>query len=470
MYTNCLIANTNFEILIIRIGVTMSYKLCRYCKKTKEITEFNLNKASKDGHQKYCKECNKYLNRKYKERKASKENRVMLPYKTKLYSTVSDEELLQIIKDFFNEFKRAPTTCDFENSDKYPHFKTYYRHFIYYKPDTKVSCWNDILELAGVTPLDYKDFWSAWQYLVEKSASILEGDCLFQYCGFGLDFKPDIYIPSKNKVIDAATSNYACKHKIKQYKKATAKGASVEYWCLNKNNKPGLNLPNLKYVFADEIIMRLAELGHDKLCYDIKNLYLVYKDFSNAYIDHKKEYVIKKLKEFYDLNGRTPYSRDFICNPGYPSATTISTLFGTFNNALNAAELDINTFANLPFNEKVAKEDLLNLINKLGRLPLWRELKPPNTTYTKKVYHKYWGSIENCVNSIGLDYQKLKCLSISNQVKLRFESITRFKNSHSRWPYINEFGTKNNLPSYHWVNEHFGNYENLIKHLENPIN
>lgn len=44
--------------------------------------------------------------------------------------------------------------------------------------------------------------------------------------------------------------------------------------------------------------MRLSALGHDKLCYDIKNLYLVYKDFSNAYIDHKKEYVIKKLKEF----------------------------------------------------------------------------------------------------------------------------------------------------------------------------
>ena len=204
----------------------MDYKQCKYCKETKELSAFNLNKSSKDGHQKYCKECNKYFSRRYKERKASKEGRVMLPYKTKQYSTVSDEELLQFIKDFFNEFKRAPTTCDFENTDKYPHFKTYYRHFVYYKPGTKVSSWNDILKLAGVSPLDYRDFWPAWQYLVEISASILEGDCLFQYCGFGLDFKPDIYIPLKHKVIDAATSNYACKHKEKQYKKATDKGAS----------------------------------------------------------------------------------------------------------------------------------------------------------------------------------------------------------------------------------------------------
>ncbi|MCB2308727.1 hypothetical protein LGL08_19525 [Clostridium estertheticum] len=447
----------------------MDYKQCRHCKETKELQHFNLNKSSKDGHQKYCKECNKYLNRRNKERKASKEGRVMLPYKSKKYSTVSDEELLQIIKDFFNEFKRAPTTSDFDNNDKYPHFKTYYRHFVYYKPDTLVSSWNDILSLAGVSPLDYRDFWSAWQYLVELSASILEGDCLFQYCGFGLDFKPDIYIPLKHKVIDAATSNYACKHKVKQYKKATDKGASVEYWCLNKNNRPGLNLPNLKYVFADEIILKLSELGYHKLCYDIKNLHLVYKDFNDTYKDHKKDYIIKKLKEFYLKNGRTPFTRDFVGNPDYPSSSAITHLFGTFNNALIASELTINTFANLPFDEKIAKDDLMDLINKLGRLPKWRELRPPNTTFTQKVYYKYWGSIENCVTAIGLDYTHLKNSSIDLRVNLRLDSIIEFKTLYNRMPAISEFGAKNALPSYHWICNNFGTYENLITYLENLI-
>ncbi|MCB2291667.1 hypothetical protein LGK97_18295 [Clostridium sp. CS001] len=447
----------------------MEYKQCKYCKETKELLLFSLDKSSKDGHQKYCKDCNKCFSRRYKERKASNEGRVMLPYKSKQYSTISDEELLQIIKNFFIEFKRAPTTCDFDNTDKYPHFKTYYRHFIYYKPGTKVSSWNDILKLAGVTPLDFKDFWSAWQYLVEKSASILEGDCLFQYCGFGLDFKPDIYVPLKHKVIDAATSNYACKHKEKQYKKATDKGASVEYWCLNKNNRPGLNLPNLKYVFADEIIMRLSALGYDKLCYDIRNLHLVYKDFNDAYIEHKKDYVVKKLKEFHVKNGRTPYTRDFICNPDYPSASTITTLFGTFNNALMVAGLQINRLANLPCNEKVAKEDLLNFINKFGRLPVCRELGPPNTTYTEKVYYKYWGGIEGCVNSIGFDYSKLNSLSSVSKVNLRLDEIIKFKTIHNRWPETNEFHSKNNLPSNRWIHEHFGNYENLKNYLGNSI-
>lgn len=447
----------------------MDYKQCQHCRETKKITSFNFNKTSKDGHQKYCKDCHRYLSRKYKERKASKEGQVMLPYKSKKYSTISDEELLQIIKDFFNEFKRAPTTSDFDNNDKYPHFKTYYRHFIYYKSDTKVSSWNDILKLADVTPLDFKDFWSAWQYLVEISASILEGDCLFQYCGFGLDFKPDIYIPLKNKVIDASTSNYACKHKRKQYKKAADKGASVEYWCLNKNNRPGLDFPNLKYVFADEIIMRLSELGYYKLCYDIRNLNLVYKDFKDDYREHKKDYVIKKLKEFHAKNGRTPYTRDFLSNPDYPSSTTISKLFGTFNNALIAASLDINSLGHLPFNEKVAKEDLLNLINKLGRLPLYRELGLPNTTYSERVYLKYWGGIKCCVNSLGLDYLKLKSLLITTKVTLRLDSIIEFKTIHHRLPNTNELCAKNKLPSYQWVSDNFGSYENLKIYLENLI-
>ena len=143
-------------------------------------------------------------------------------------------------------------------------------------------------------------------------------------------------------------------------------------------------------------------------------------------------------------------------------------MFGTFNNALNAAGLDINTFANLPFNEKVAKEDLLNLINKLGRLPLCKELCPPNTTYTQKVYFKYWGGIKGCVNSLGLDYKKLKRLSVTSNIDLRLEAIIKFKTFHNRLPNIDEFGTKNNLPSYHWVNYNFGNYENLKNHLENP--
>lgn len=448
----------------------MDYKRCRYCKEKKEIIMFSKNISSKDGHQKYCKECNKTLNRHYKERKAAAEGRTMMPYVTKEFSTVTDDELLQYIRDFTNEFKRPPTTADFEKSDnKYPHMKTYYRHFKYYKTKDKLSSWNDILLLAGVSPLDSKDLWSAWQYLVEKSASILEGECLFQYCGFGLDFKPDIYVPSKHKVIDAATSNYDHKHKVKQYNKSIAQGTSVEYWCLKKNNKAGLNFPNLKYVFADEIIERLSLTGNEELCSQIKNLYSIYKDFDDTYKKHRQEYVIKKLQEFYELNGRSPYTRDFLSNPDYPSATTVATLFGTFNNALRKAHLPINTESNLKFNESIAITDLLSLVNKLGRLPLTRELGPPNTTYTEKVYFKYWGGVESCIKDIGIDYLDLKENAKNIAIANRLNSLIEFNTLHNRWPVNSELGNKNNLPSYHWISYHFKNLPNLITILENKL-
>lgn len=392
----------------------------------------------------------------------------MNPYTTKKFSNITDEELLQYIRDFTNEFKRPPTTADFEKSNnRYPHMKTYYRHFNYYKKENKIYSWNDILLLAGVNPLDSKDIWTAWQYLVEKSASILEGECLFQYCGFGLDFKPDIYVPTKHKIIDAATSNYEHKHKVKQYYKSIAQGATVEYWCLKENNKPGLNLPNLKYVFADEIIERLSITDNKELCNQIKNLHSIYKDFDDTYKKHRQEHIIKKLQEFYELNGRSPYTRDFLGNPDYPSSTTITTLFGTFNNALRKAKLPINTESNMKFNEDMAITDLLTLTYQLGRLPLNKELGQPNTTYSGKVYHKYWGGIEGCFNTIGINFRELKLHSIDTRIISKFNLFLKFKAVYNRWPLQSELNNKNNLPSYHWVYDNFENLPNLIKHLEN---
>lgn len=320
----------------------MNEKMCKYCKVIKPFNEFNKSTSRRDGHQKNCKECNKYLNRKYKEKKAIEEGRVMKAYEPKNFATISSEELLQILRDFYDEYKRPPLTSDFENNSRYPHFKTYYRHFKYYT--YRASSWDNILELAGISPLNKVDLWSAWQYIVERAATLLEGEPLFQYCGFSKDFKPDIYIPSKNKIIDAATSDYKDRHKLFQYKKGIIYVDTVEYWCLNKNNTEAFDLPNLKYVYADEIIERLSEIGHTELCDDILNLYSKYTTLAKNYKIHKQEYIIKKLQDFYKENGISPKHRDLIANSAYPSATTVRTVFGTFNNALLASGLEINRY------------------------------------------------------------------------------------------------------------------------------
>ena len=71
-------------------------------------------------------------------------------------------------------------------------------------------------------------------------------------------------------------------------------------------------------------------------------------------------------------------------------------------------------------------------------------------------------SIKNCVNSIGLNYTHLKNSSIDLKVNSRLDSIMGFKRLYNRMPAISEFGAKNDLPSYHWVCNNFGTYENFI--------
>ena len=315
-----------------------------YCKKLKPFSDYNKCSSRKDGVQKNCRDCNKLLNRLNKEKRAKAEGRVMKPYVEKKFSTITDEELLSHLVNFYNKYKRAPVTSDFENkNNELPNMKTYYRHFKYNRTENKVNGWNDILKLAGISPLNLKNFWSAWQYLVELAAQKLEGECLFQYTGFSSSFKPDIYVPSKDKIIDAATSNYKDKHKIKQLALASKYVSNVEYWCLLDKSK-GINSPNLKYVFSDEIIERLTKINEISLADDIKNLNLIYNKLCDDYKKHRKKYCIKKIQEFYATYNRVPTTRDFINNPDYPSATTLTSLFGRFSYAIIKAGFTPNNF------------------------------------------------------------------------------------------------------------------------------
>ncbi|MGL5574871.1 MAG: hypothetical protein ACRDCW_04860 [Sarcina sp.] len=315
----------------------MNTKLCRKCKKEKKLSEFNKCISRNDNLKKYCRDCTKLLRRKTRENKAQIEGRTMKPYIEKKFTHITDDELLDHLRNFYKIHKRAPVTSDFENkNNELPNMKTYYRHFKYNRIENKVNGWNDILELAGISPLNAKNFWTAWQYIVEKAVLLLEGECLFQYHGFSKDFKPDIYIPSKNKIIDAAVSNYIDKHKKLQFEKGIKYVDSIEYWCLIKKSK-GLQFEGLKYVFADEIIERLISIKEFNLANEIKNINIHYTQLCEDYKYHRKQYCIKKIQEFYIKYNRPPIMKDLSHNPLYPSAANISDLFGSFNKGIIAA-------------------------------------------------------------------------------------------------------------------------------------
>ncbi|MEK4423912.1 homing endonuclease associated repeat-containing protein [Solibacillus sp. FSL K6-1523] len=199
----------------------MNTKHCRCCDTVKAQNDFNKNKIAHDGLQKYCRECTRKFSRQNKERKAALDGRTMKPYQEQKFAQISEEDLLDYLRKFTAENDRLPTTEDLENNPDYPCAYTYYRRFIYKSTkDKKVENWNAILNLAGIEIVDYFSLWHAWEYLVERSVQVFETDYIFQYLGISDDFRPDIVIPSKKLIIDAATSNYADNRKMKQFNNA----------------------------------------------------------------------------------------------------------------------------------------------------------------------------------------------------------------------------------------------------------
>lgn len=318
----------------------METKLCRRCNVVKLRGDFNNNKTVHDGLQKYCRDCTKKFSRQNKERKAASEGRTMKPYKEMRFSQITEEELLAYLRKFTEENGRPPTTEDLENNDDYPCAYTYYRRFNYKtNARNKLENWNAILVRAGIDVLDYFSLWRAWEYLVECCVQVFESDYLFQYTGLTNEYIPDIVIPSKKLIIDALTSNYSTKHKQNQYKHAKKSGYAIEFWCLYRTTKNGINKPDVTYVFADELIERLKPYGQAELITKIKKILQNHEQYVQEKKAHKQAYLKSKLLEYTELTGRIPVTRDFINNPDFPSTTTYTNYFGTFSKALEFAGL-----------------------------------------------------------------------------------------------------------------------------------
>lgn len=320
----------------------MTTKLCRRCTITKLKSEFNKNKSAADGLQKYCRDCTKQFSRQNKERKAERVGRTMKPYKEMTFTQISDEELLTYLRKFTEENGRPPTTEDLENNSKYPCAYTYYRRFNYKATQkNKAENWNAILALAGIELMDYFSLWRVWQYFVECAVQLFEKDYIFQHTGISEKFRPDIVIPSKRLIIDAATSNYETKIKINQYEQAKKHGYKIEFWCLYKTTEHGINRADLTYVFADEIIEKLKHYNATDLIAKIQTILQKHTLYEKEVLTHKKAYIKSKVLELAYHLKRVPISEDFIQNRDFPSITSIRTTFGTFNNALQYAGLPI---------------------------------------------------------------------------------------------------------------------------------
>ena len=191
-------------------------------------------------------------------------NAALVASNLSIHTKITDEYLIQVLQDYYNNHGQVPTQNLFKNNPKYPSSSTFQRRF---------GTWNKAIEAAG---LEAKRHVPRNTYTKE---SILEAIHKF-YNLNGRAPKYDDF--TKN-------SDYPSGDTVKEYFGSWKKG-----------------IETAGYTTYDNTI-------------------------------YSKESIISSIQQFYIKNGRIPQRRDFNNTQEYPSNTTVTKYFGSWNNAIRAA-------------------------------------------------------------------------------------------------------------------------------------
>lgn len=114
---------------------------------------------------------------------------------------------------------------------------------------------------------------------------------------------------------------------------------------------------------------------------------------------YTREQLLFFLKEHYSRNKKSPTVKNINKNKRYPSATTYESRFGSWNNALKAAGLKVNSRS---FDKKELIENVKQLAKELGRIPKAKDLKSREWCASGSTYRKYFGSWKKALAEAGL--------------------------------------------------------------------
>lgn len=118
-----------------------------------------------------------------------------------------------------------------------------------------------------------------------------------------------------------------------------------------------------------------------------------FEDYNNQII---KQFLINELHRFVKEHNRNPTSKDINRkNSGYPSTSGYRTQFGSFNNGLIAAGLNVNTHTNC--DSGYLLDEIKRFVKENGRPPGYREFAPTNGYPTACLYKKTFGSFANAL-------------------------------------------------------------------------
>ena len=175
--------------------------------------------------------------------------------------------------------------------------------------------------------------------------------------------------------------------------------------------------------------------------------------------DYSDEELLEFMLQFYKKNGRSPKSDDFILNKeGFPSPKPYYKRFGSWNNALKKAGLDIN------IRKDYTNEELLDMLRKkakeLGRSPSGDEVNDDVNMPNRSTYDKHFGSMNNALKLVGLE------------VRYQFRSWTKGEllqklrekfNEDGVCPTQRDIDKDSSMPAKGNYRKYFGTFNNAVR-------
>lgn len=183
------------------------------------------------------------------------------------------------------------------------------------------------------------------------------------------------------------------------------------------------------------------------------------------------EYKFYSEKELLDLlikfkknKGRSPKIEDFQKDTNLPAPNTYFDRFGSWNNALKLANLEINE------RKDYRNDELINILKKLskelGRTPMMRDLESKKDLPCAEVFKIHFSSWNNALKYAGLEikyhYRKWTKQEIINWLRYKYDEL-------GKTPGIRDFDKDPKAPGKNTARKLFGNWTNALRQARIPV-
>lgn len=364
----------------------------------------------------------------------------------KFKAQYSEVELVSLLQDIFKKQNGSIKSADLRLYDDMPSLDVYIKRF---------GTWNTALQKAGLPINLRRGSWDKQSIIRELQRKSVE----LGRTPSANDIKDDLTMPSPSQCTQvfgtwSAAIQAANLPAIRVYsysredliaalqQKADEIGRAPSQRAMLKDSR--MPSPGAYLRFFDSWDDALAEIGYR----------------SRHIRGYSKDQAIKLLQQKAKQLGRNPTAAETSGEPGFPHYDTFRRLFGSWEEALAAAGLDL---VGIDLGDDKLLDLLRQKAQQLGRTPKRREVDYDKTMPSSRLYAKHFGSWQNAVNRAGLQATRAKRNDYSGLTQeIAIELLQQKANEIGRTPSKADFDKDPSLPNASVISRRFGGWNEAL--------